>query len=617
MLTRGAVFGLCLLVGACGGAPDLTGAAARAALGDPVAGAGPSPDTPPEPARAPTWSPDLRLDPRPAPPQLQAAGAASKIQASARPSLTLPALPEAPPPAPPTQLGPWRRTGPDPTRCDLPVAPGRDDVTYVCDCQAGASARCVAGSDSNPGTSQAPLQSFSAAMAALQGLTAGGSVALCRGGRWLSGPQRINANTGCSAASPCVLTDYDPQWTTQPEPSPVVELNEVGAHYLIGIEAGNASHVNEGLEFTNLTLTSQLLDGKAIFVYRTVNDVRMSCLDISGFAVGVQLATNGARIVVQDSRIHDNGEQGYLGGCNDCGVERSSFVNNGFVMANAGRGQFSHNLYMSPASVNPQEADGMFVRDSYFTESSVNASSGQCMGVSLTVHGGLVTNLEITGNLVEEAWGAGSPGCWGITVDATNFDAERNENVRIANNVVRNVGNVGIGLSSCVHCAVENNVIIQQFDGGTRAIMMPDRPRQPEDAISSDVVLRNNTIYFGHWGTGVGIQAAGEGTGYVVSNNIVAHAGTAGLCLRMDSPAASYAAVGSNLCAGGVLSAEAVTRDAHLEVADPQFVDAPADLRLQAGSVALDSGASTQASAADHFGSVRGDRPDRGAFERL
>lgn len=613
MVARPLVLTLSLALGACGGNSGLTTTSTQSVRGSgqgPVSLQLPAAD-PSAAAMRPVERPELSAAPTPldleAPDRLINA-------ATARGGLAL--LPP-PGPAPVSQPGPWRPVGPDLSQCAAPELPGQADVTYVCDCQPGAAATCVAGSDSNPGTAELPLQSFGAAMQALRNLSAGGTVALCRGGRWTSGAERINRNTGCTAQAPCVLADYAAAWSHEAEPAPLVEVDQPGTRYLIGVDAASGQHVNEGLVFRNLTFASPFLEGKGIFLFRTVNDVTMSCLDISGFAVGLQLATAGARNVLSDSHIHDNGEQGYLGGCNDCGVQRSRFANNGFAMAAEGRGQFAHNLYMSPASVNPQVADGMFVRDSYFTRSAVDPQNEQCMGISVTVHGGLVTNLDITGNVVEEPTGRASGGCWGITVDATNFDAERNEDVRIAGNVVRNVGNVSIGLSSCVRCVVENNVVIQQAMGSARGILMPDRARQPEDAVSSDVTMRNNTVYFGGWADGVGIELGGEGEGYTLANNIVAYDGTTGSCLQLPASSTQYTLVDANLCSGGVLSAELVTRDASLDAQAPQFVDAPADLRLQAESPAVDSGCLQGSAGDDLLGSQRGSLVDRGAFERL
>ena len=50
-------------------------------------------------------------------------------------------------------------------------------------------------------------------------------------------------------------------------------------------------------------------------------------------------------------------------------------------------------------------------------------------------------------------------------------------------------------------------------------------------------------------------------------------------------------------------------------IADPLFVNAPSDLRLSAGSPALDSGLNSEASALDLRGAQRDASPDLGAYE--
>ena len=57
-------------------------------------------------------------------------------------------------------------------------------IHYVCDCQSGASSKCVAGNDNNPGTSpSAPLQTLAKAVDTFSKMNAGDTVALCRGGK--------------------------------------------------------------------------------------------------------------------------------------------------------------------------------------------------------------------------------------------------------------------------------------------------------------------------------------------------------------------------------------------------------------------------------------------------
>jgi hypothetical protein len=100
---------------------------------------------------------------------------------------------------------------------------------YFCDCQAGADANCAAGNDANPGTSPAvPKRTWPAAVAAFNGLSAGGTVALCKGGRWTatsdqtlnnaacapdpSCPLGTRTGLSCTPSTTCDLRDYQAPW---------------------------------------------------------------------------------------------------------------------------------------------------------------------------------------------------------------------------------------------------------------------------------------------------------------------------------------------------------------------------------------------------------------------
>jgi len=123
--------------------------------------------------------------------------------------------------------------------------------------------------------------------------------------------------------------------------------------------------------------------------------------------------------------------------------------------------------------------------------------------------------------------------------------------VHIADTVVRNVGNVSIGLGSCVRGGGENNVVIQQAVGSARGILRPDRARPPEDAVSSEVTMRRDTAYIGGWANGVGFELGGEGEGYELANDIVAYERTTGSCLQLPASSTQYTLVDASFCSGG------------------------------------------------------------------
>ena len=478
-------------------------------------------------------------------------------------------------------------------------------MTFVCDCQPGADGACVAGSDSNPGTAAAPLRSFEAAVARFDQAAGAQSVAMCRGGAWRSAGVRVR-RTRCAASAPCVIGDYQATWAPPGAPAPQVTLTGGDGATLFTVDSGNANPLG-GFELRNLTLRGTDLAGVGLFFYRAVHDVRLSCIDLSGFDIGLNSRAWGANIVLEDSVVHDNGGHGWLGGCDACGVRRARFDNNGFAWAAVGRGQLAHNIYVSGGAAD------MFVESVHSTRSAVDASGG-CTGIPITAHGGVMSGLRIVGNLIEEP--NATPGCWGISVDSASLDPDGNHDALIANNVLKNVGNVGIGLSSCADCTVENNVIVQERIAGMRAIVAPVRSRSANDVAGDAVMVRHNTIYFGAYGQGTGVTVGGEGAQHVVTNNIVAFAGASGDCYRFDLPASAYGRVDANLCFGGTFDVGTTGLDVHALTQDPMFTAAPTDLGLNASSPAVDSGDPASAPALDMLGRPRDASPDRGAYER-
>ena len=80
---------------------------------------------------------------------------------------------------------------------------------YFCDCQAGADANCVNGSDANDGLTHANAkQTLNASTTTFQGLPAGDSVLYCRGGSFTTSSDRFFINNNSTQANPVTVTDY-------------------------------------------------------------------------------------------------------------------------------------------------------------------------------------------------------------------------------------------------------------------------------------------------------------------------------------------------------------------------------------------------------------------------
>lgn len=510
---------------------------------------------------------------------------------------------------------------------------------HVCNCLTDADGDCAPGDDGNDGTtSTAAWRTYDKAQDEFSTLAPGDSILFCRGGAFeVAGGSRW-VNTSCRADAPCTVSDYEPAWTSGDEQRPIIWLSS-DAHAFALEDGGDAEH-EEGYVFSNLDMRCTVCESTnrwAFFLYNDIDDVVIDNVLMDGFDIGVHLAGSNAcssdpdcdgrnsRLTLRNCTIVNSISQGFLGSGDSTVIENNTFENNG------SREIFDHNIYYSGGS---HPSTGSRIVGNELLRSDLD-STGSCAGVSLVVHG-THADLTIEGNLVHEEVGAARPGCWGIAVDGGYDEAESFTNVAIRGNEVRNVGNVAIGISSCVDCVIENNVIVSEQEFGVTAIAAPDRSRGDGDATMTNVDVRNNSIYMATTG-GTGIHLADEGSGHMIVSNAVHFAGSGGfLCLDADLPEDSYEDIDHNLCyfpsAAGLWNDGAGTDpdplsawqassgfDTHSMLEDPGFSSpsAPAfDLSASSESAPIvDSGHPTLSSPVDIMARVRDDAPDIGAFE--
>ena len=498
-------------------------------------------------------------------------------------------------------------------------------MRYVCDCGPGHAAGCQAGNDSADGTSpKTAWRSWAKAQNAFASLPAGGIIAFCRGGSIQVGSddKRAWINYQCRRDQRCVVRDYVPEGASSDLPRPIIS---VAADNLFNIEDGGDPDHDEGYIYLNLDLSGGGTAGEAFFVYNDSDDVLICNVHIDGFQIAVNIqgsnpkgSGNGdgknERIVLRNSQVTNNSDQGWLGGCDGCSVEYSVFDNNGFNKA-----VFNHNIYFDGSGSNER------IVGNVLTGSAV--INGSCQGVSLVVHG-VHDGMLIEGNKVSEAPGSAAPGCWGIAVDTGYSDTEGFHNLTIAGNIVQDVGNISIGIAACDTCVIENNVVIQS-QGGT-AISAPDRDRGADDTPENAVTIRNNSILFKSGVSGTAITLGTEGKGnVVVSNAIKTGGGSDGICFDANLAATAYAAFDHNVCDPGAGSwARGVGKlkdwqaktgfDTSSLAADPGFdaVSPPYALSVGPSSPLVGAGDSGRSSTTSISGAPRGTPPDVGAYQR-
>lgn len=498
---------------------------------------------------------------------------------------------------------------------------------YVCDCQPNADGDCVAGSDGNSGThSAAPWQTYEKARNHFNSsISAGDEIRFCQGGafdlgasvgRWFS--------TNCTAAQPCTIADYAAPWASGDESRPILSKTVDG--HAFDISNGGSAIADGGYTFQNLDLRCPACTangGWGFFLYNDVNDVVIDTVSFDGFAIGIHLAGANAcqggdvscngrndRITIRNVTIINSFSQGILGGGDDILIENSTFENNGNGTI------FDHNIYVSSGS-------RITIRNNDLYRSSLDGS-GNCNGASLVGHG-VMSDLLIEGNHVREDVGQANDTCWGIAITPAYGTAESFTNVTIRGNRVENVGNVAIGTASCHNCIIENNVAIQNQGFGMIGIAIPAQAPQAGDAISANLVVRNNSIWTN---TGTGIML-NEGSGHTIVSNAIQATGNNAIwnCLDTTLAASSYTTIDYNVCdfsagewantVGDLLTWQAAGWGSHSIVANPGFVSG-SDLR--AGSetaVIVNSGHPSLSSGVEFGGNGRFAQPDVGAYEWL
>lgn len=424
-------------------------------------------------------------------------------------------------------------------------------VYYVSDCQAGFTPGCEPGDDTRDGKSPDTAWRTAARVATAFGtLQAGDEVRFARGGSFNPFSLYIY-NRNSRAATPIVLDAYTPPKgsASWPRPILIVPADKNGLDFQDG---GDADH-DEGYVVRNLDIrgSDSSSNGRTgIFLYNDVDHVLLDNLRITGFAIGVNCSEShppnpgsdafNEFITLRNSRIADNGVQGWLGGCGHVLIENNQFDNNGFAGPLLWR---NHNIYMG-------SGHDITVRNNVLTRSAVG--SGKCQGVALVAHG-TISNFVIEGNLIDESTGAGD-GCYGIQVTPGSLDhAESFAGTAIRANTIVNVGGNGISVGSCPDCVIENNRVVQMSARTFTGINMPSENIQVGiDAADTHLTVRNNTVYIAHGTTGsAAIHVGTYGQNHVVVSNLLYYgAGSTGAaCFSTQGLVpASFTALDYNLC---------------------------------------------------------------------
>ncbi len=486
-------------------------------------------------------------------------------------------------------------------------------VFFACDCD-DEDDDCRPGNDMADGRSpNTPWRSLGplGEAARLDALEPGISVRLCRGGTF-AGDLAIPAGLRCGADTPCAVGTYASPDSAADAPAPVV----MGA---VIIPATRQGLVVEGLTLVGMGM------GAGVSVEPGATDITLRALTIRGWSVGVSAqAVTG--LTLTDSSITDNTRSGWLGG-----GERIALLDNTFAR-NAGADFTHHNVHFDCAA----GCTDLVMRGNEITDSSLD-EDGACFLPALGLFG-QAQSVNIAGNHIHQDLETANQGCDGIAVGpATRGEEEGFTEVVIRGNRVINMGGTAIGVSACVSCVVENNVIVQEQALTFKGIVGPDRRVQMEDSELDAFVVRNNSIWIGRQieTVAIAIQIYRQGREHQIVNNAIVNLsqGFNSCCIDQDRDLSRYADIDHNIClladdnprANWALGYGSLARwrdtgfGAHSLEADPGYA-APMgpdfDLGARGPEAAIvDAGKAGSSPGTDLNGRARGQMPDVGAYE--
>jgi hypothetical protein len=526
---------------------------------------------------------------------------------------------------------------------------------YICDCQGGAEPGCVAGNDSNLGTSpSAPWQSLLKAKGTFNDLAqmkAGDTIAFCRGGSWDANglTTAVWSNSNCQAdpvdlknpnsAVTCDIRDYAPVWS-QKKDRPLFTLTKTAAVSFFNF--GSLYNDDQGIRILNLDLRANgvgpakddtTYNRWAIFTYSSgstphlrqnffICNNNFDGWDITFHTPGLDSS------LISGNRISNSSVMGLLGSGNDLMIDSNYWFNNG------SSNMFDHTIYLGNHGASESRNVTISNNDIY-AGTALAGSAGQCQddskpccqGVVVVVHG-KYDGLHIDANLIDGQTNSGG-GCWGIAADHGGYpDAVYFRHLTVTRNKILSSGNSGIAVSQSPGAVVENNVVVANQAG--YGINLPFRAQRPGDDVQDAVVIRHNTIYFpSSANNSTGIIVGTEGSGHKVFSNVTAFNGSiSSTCFAFNLSLVAYSAIDNNLCHGfknwekthsSLLGWQTSSGfDSQSFSGDPLFLDAPGDFIPALGSVLVGNANPASPAIHDFTGKLRrsGSPSDIGAFER-
>jgi hypothetical protein len=563
---------------------------------------------------------------------------------------------------------------PSPTPTPTPVAaaptppfqPGSPSGTtyYVSDCKAGAESNCVVGNDAADGKSlQTPWQTIAKLNSMIGTMKAGDQILMANGGSW-SDAGIILTNYNVTPAQPLTLDAYTPSWSSGKN-RPILLAAASGQVGITLSDMGGPYIQDGGYNIRNLDIRGGGTGNWGVFLYDGLTHVFMDHLSVTGFTIGIHINPGPAAgsnansptdppnpsaikivdVIIQNSNISNNAQHGILADADNLYIANNTLTNNGYGSctlngalcdANSFGEGFTHGIYLGAAV----PSQNVVVYNNVFTDNTVahspSPNAGKCVSGPLVVHGQW-NNVLVQNNVMTQQQSA--PGCYGISIKPDYNFNEWMLNFVVRGNIVVNMGNVGIALTSVPGIIVEDNVIINNNATFQEGIQIPVKARNAGDAADNAALIRNNSIYFASAASGsIGIDTNGvrsdiEGSGYTVVNNLIyfGSGSASGSSCFMQSSLAKYAQYSNNLCYSAGSSVAWSSNYANLAAAqaagfdqgglsqNPQLAAVPSaannwSMSLGASSPAISAGSSQGGAAVNILGHSNGSSPNIGAY---
>ena len=515
---------------------------------------------------------------------------------------------------------------------------------YFCDCGTGHVAGCIAGSDSNDGlTTSTPKQTIAAAISTLNAFPSGtaNTVALCKGGAFnVTGTNWLGIS-GCAAGTTCGdLREFTPATFTGTA-KPVINHFAQSTYLFQVVNNGGFRVMNIRLQGSHDTASGTNM---AAFLYTAAHDVTFGNVEMDGFDLPFYVAANDTNnITLTGSTITNSYSFGELGTGNNLNINYNYWLNNG------GDNNRDHVIYLSAS----HPVTNVNVIGNYMTgaHNAAGDSNATCYGTMIVGHGG-ITGLNITDNTLLQTTGRIDGGCYGIGLNDGGYYqsgiATFFRSTVIARNTVINTGGVGIAVSSCPSCLIEDNLVIKDWAWGpgyaVAGMGASDEAAAAGglDDSNTAITFRNNTIWFGPTSNGgvsnaIGIDTV-EGTGYVFANNTITYTATAASypvnCFNIGRGYANVSFMNNNHCNATSVTAvwektHGATRSAWQTYSGgldsvsitgaPNFVNATSstgyDFHPNTGSPLLGAGSHANAPTVDLSGTSFSNPPAIGAYE--